>query len=182
MISFYIVLQICVNNGHHLTNAEIRLNSIRAAQNLSKFGIRKGDVFGLFAKNTEHLAAVTFAALLIGAPVNALDPRFKKGSWNYGFLSGSHCNAFCPFAADEIQHMFKLTSPKIVCCDVENYEILVAALKELDFDVPIFTFGGTVDGSIAIEELFDETGDEDYFVLDSIILFGNILHKNKRNF
>lgn len=158
--------EICANTGHHLTNAEIRLNTIRAAQNLSKFGIQRGDVFGLFAKNTEHLAAITFAALLIGAPVNALDPSFKKGYLN--FILRPVCTLERLFLdTDEIQHMFKLTSPKIVCCDVENYEILTVALKELDLDAPIFTFGGTVDGSISIEELFAETGDEDYFVLVS---------------
>lgn len=62
-----------------MTNAEIRLNSIRAAQNLIKLGIQFGDVFGFVAKNTKHLASIAFAALLVGAPINALDSRFKKG-------------------------------------------------------------------------------------------------------
>lgn len=64
-----------------MTNGEIRLNSIRAAQNLTTLGIRFGDVIGFVAKNTKHVASIAFAGLLLGAPINALDSRFKKGFW-----------------------------------------------------------------------------------------------------
>lgn len=60
--------------------------------------------------------------------------------------------------------MFSMTEPKIVFCDTDVYETVVIALKEIDLDVPIYTFGGKVGVSKDIEELLQETGDENNFM------------------
>lgn len=73
-------LQISVNNGIRMTNGEIRWRTIRAAQNLNKLGIEVNDVIQVIAQNHHYLAPIIFAALTIGAPVNAIDVRFEKGN------------------------------------------------------------------------------------------------------
>lgn len=62
-----------------MTNGEIRWRTIRAAQNLTKLGIGFDDVIQVIAKNHHYLAPIMFAALTIGAPVNAIDVQFTKG-------------------------------------------------------------------------------------------------------
>lgn len=62
-----------------MTNQETRQKSISVAQNLLKIGIAKNDVLGLFTRNSTYLAPVVFGSLLIGAPLNPLDPSYKKG-------------------------------------------------------------------------------------------------------
>lgn len=63
-----------------MTNGEIRWRTIRAAQNLTKLGIGFDDVIQVIAKNHHYLAPIVFAALTIGAPVNAIDVQFTKGT------------------------------------------------------------------------------------------------------
>lgn len=63
-----------------MTNGEIRLRTIRAAQNLTKLGIGFDDVIQVIAKNHHYLAPIVFAALTIGAPVNAIDVQYTKGT------------------------------------------------------------------------------------------------------
>lgn len=74
-----VIGQISDDTGIQLTNAEIRLKTIRAIQNLTKLGYKRGDIFGLAARNSHHLAPIVFAAMTIGAPVNTLDPSMAKG-------------------------------------------------------------------------------------------------------
>lgn len=60
-----------------LTNLEIKIKTIHAAQNLLKVGINIGDVVAVIARNHHYVAPVVFACLTIGAPVNTLDASFK---------------------------------------------------------------------------------------------------------
>lgn len=71
--------QISDHNGIQMTNGEIRLKSIRAAQNLLKLGYKQKDVFAFYTKNGHNLAPIVFGSLTIGAAINGLDPNFKKG-------------------------------------------------------------------------------------------------------
>lgn len=75
--------QINDNNGRQMSNAEIRVKSIRAAISLAEMGFGSGDVFGIISKNHHHLAPIVFAAACLAAPFNTLDPNFKKGIENY---------------------------------------------------------------------------------------------------
>lgn len=54
--------------------------TIRATINLMKLGYKTGDVFGIYCHNTEYLTPIVFAALTIGAAVNAIDINFKNGT------------------------------------------------------------------------------------------------------
>lgn len=71
------VVQISADNGIQLTNTEIRRKTIRVAQNLLKLNITKNDVLGFCTRNSHYLAPVVFGAMVIGAPVNPLDPSYQ---------------------------------------------------------------------------------------------------------
>ena len=136
------VFQISHHDGFSLTCHQARLNSIRIAQNLTKLGFGKGDVFGFLCDNGKNFPVTLFASLLIGAPVNPIDPRFKK---------------------DEIKNMFGQTVPKLVFCEAGAFETTKAALTELDNSAMIVTFGDKIGGATYIEDLLAPTGNEDSF-------------------
>lgn len=83
-----------------------------------------------------------FASICIACPINCLDPMFSK---------------------TEIVHMFSITAPKVVFCDVGVYELVHECLNELENDASVFTFGGQTDESISVEQLFEETPEETEF-------------------
>lgn len=60
--------------------------------------------------------------------------------------------------------MYTITRPKIIFCDIDVYETIVIALKEIDLDVPIFTMDGKIGDSKDVEELLQETNEENHFV------------------
>lgn len=118
-------------------------NTIRAAQNLQKRGYDPKQVFGLMAKNSQHIASVVFSSICIGCAVNTLDPTFGK---------------------TELIHMLKTTKPVLMFCDVEAYELVKECLTELGNDAKILTFGGSKGDAEPVENLFAETHRENEFV------------------
>lgn len=61
-----------------MTNGEVRSMSIRAAQHLQTFKLNSDDIIGFYVKNSENVAPILFAALLLGQPINAIDPLYIK--------------------------------------------------------------------------------------------------------
>jgi 4-coumarate--CoA ligase len=137
------ILHICHDDRISMTCEETRIASIRVAQNLTKLGFKKGDVFGFINSNSSKLPATIYGSLYIGAPINPLDVAFKK---------------------DDIKHIFGQTKPKLVFCDADFYEKVKMALSELENDATIITFHEKIDGVMNIQELFKETGNEDNFL------------------
>lgn len=127
-----------------MTYDEIRIKTIRAAQNLRKRGFKSKEVYSFIVGNTDELAPLLFATFCNGCSVNGLDPSFKK---------------------IELIHMLGLVKPDLVFCDIEVYDLVTACLKELKNSAKIFTFGGCKDDSEAVEVLFNETKNEDLFML-----------------
>lgn len=116
---------------------------IRVAQNISKLGFKEDDVLAVIARNSEHLAPIVFASMSIGCPVNALDPSFGKA---------------------EIVHMLRITKPKLIFCDVDKLPAVRESLKELEWNLIIFTFNGKTEDSRSVNELLVKTGREDEFL------------------
>lgn len=136
-------MQISEDNGIILTNAELYLKSVRAAQNLTKLGYVDGDIIGIVAKNSHQIAPIVFAALSIGCPINTLDPSWEEL---------------------ELKHMFGITKPKVIFCDVANVRVVTKSLEAINLSATIFTFGGSTDVSDSVETLFADTKIEDEFV------------------
>lgn len=126
-----------------MTFDEIRMETIRAAQNLQTRGYNQKQVFGIIAANSHHVAPVFFASIAIGSPIVAFDPSFGKA---------------------EIIHMLTITKPVIMFCDAICYEILSECLAELGNKAKVFTIGGQKGKSESIENLFKETGKEHEFM------------------
>lgn len=126
-----------------MTYDELRINTIRAAQNLQKRGHNSKKVFGFLAKNSHHLVPIVFASLAIGSPVNTLDPSFGK---------------------TELLHMLNTIKPDLIFCDFESYDLMKKCLDELERNTKIFTFGGSKDDSEQVEHLFEKTHNEIDFV------------------
>lgn len=126
-----------------MTFDEIRLKTIRAAQNLHDLGYESKQVFAFMVRNFHNVAPTIFGAMSIGCSVNTLDPSFGK---------------------TELLHMLGTTKPSLMFCDVESLELVKECLVELENEAKIFTFGGSEDGSEPVENLFAETGTEDGFM------------------
>lgn len=143
LIKLYLSKQISDNDGIRLTFEEIRIKSIRAAQNLQQRGYNSGKVFGILARNSHHLAPIVFASFNLGCPVSGLDTSFGR---------------------TELLHMLNITKPTILFCDVEKYDLVKECLIELESNAKVFTFGGSTYGSEPVENLFSDTKNERMFV------------------
>lgn len=122
---------------------EIRLKTIRAAQNLQQRGYGSKRVIGIMARNSHHLAPIVFASMCMGCPINTIGITFDK--------------------ADLIQNL-KTPEPVVVFCDIDVYSLLEECLNEVGSNAKIFTFGGFEGNSEQVENLFIETGKEKYFL------------------
>lgn len=81
--------------------------------------------------------------MAIGCPVNTLDPSFGKA---------------------ELLHMLKTIKPALMFCDIEAHDLVRECLTELGNNAKIFTFGGSINGSEQVSNLFIETFNESYFL------------------
>lgn len=143
ILSNILSFQISDNNGIEMTFDEIRLKTIRAAQNFQELGYQPKQVFAFMIRNSHNVAPIIFGAISIGCPVNTLDPSFGK---------------------TELLHMLGTTKPALMFCDIESYELVKESLIELENDAKIFTFGGSDGDSVPVEDLFAETGTETSFM------------------
>ena len=127
--------QICADTGIELKNGEIRLKAIRAAQNLSKLGVKKGDFVGVAVTNSENLAPIIFGCILIGAPFHTLAPSYQE---------------------DDLAYMMETTKPVLMLCDENNLAVVQKATKLANINPKIYVMSPEI-------ELVQPTGQEDEF-------------------
>lgn len=82
--------QINVKSGMKLTNGELRISTIRVAQNLQRLGIRSGDVVAVMAANRDFVSSVVIGAMALAAPVNILGVNFSTGIPYVGAIQYKH--------------------------------------------------------------------------------------------
>lgn len=138
-----IVIQISANNGMKLTCKEIHDQTVRIAQNLQKYNFKKGDVFSIISLNNHELASVIFAGLCLGNPINTLDTSFSEA---------------------EITHMLEITKPKAIFCEINIVNKVKRSLGKLNNNANIFTFNGSIDGTVPVSELSIPTECENDFM------------------
>lgn len=128
-----------------MTFNEIRLNAIRAAQNLQKRGFKPRQKFCLMTEINDHLLSILLASIGLACPFVPLSPILSK---------------------DEIVRILAKIKPTVIFCDVEAelYDLLKEALNELRLDIKVFTFKQHTDDVEFVESLFQETGEENTFV------------------
>lgn len=126
-----------------MTFEDIRIRTIRAAQNLQARGYTPKQVFGMISANSNQVAPIFFASIAIGCLPVALDPSFGKA---------------------EIIHMLSITKPTLMFCDIACYDLLIECLAELKNEAKVFTTGGQNGRSEPVENLFKGTGKEHEFM------------------
>lgn len=138
------MLQINDDTGRQMTFNEIRLNAIRAAQNLQKRGCKPRQKFGFMSGNNDDLFSILLASIGLACPIVPLSPILSK---------------------DEIVRILTKIKPSIIFCDAEAklFDLLKEALDELPFNIQVFTFEQHADDVDTVESLFKETGEENAF-------------------
>uniref|UniRef100_A0A8D7ZYL0 Luciferin 4-monooxygenase n=1 Tax=Culex pipiens TaxID=7175 RepID=A0A8D7ZYL0_CULPI len=138
-------IQIDADTGRSMTNGELQLRATRVAQNLKELGFCKGDMVTMACANSENVAPLAVGLLINGMPFNTLAP-------SYG--------------VDDMVHMMKITQPKLVFCDANNYETIKQAVALAVKDKPlVYVFeSGEMDGVNKVEDLLKVTGREQFFV------------------
>ncbi|XP_005183356.1 2-succinylbenzoate--CoA ligase-like [Musca domestica] len=111
------VIQIHDISGEKLTSGELLKCAEALTKHLWSFGLRPGDIIGLFANNWTQVTTLMVSSFLAGTPVNALYPGFDK---------------------DSVSLIYKVTRPKIIFCEVENYPIAKDIIRELQLEAKIF--------------------------------------------
>lgn len=138
------VTQIFHEENSKMTFNDLRISSVRIAQNLMKLGLRADDVVGVICKNSNEVTFLLTACILAGAPINPLDLSFSK---------------------EDFVYLFGQMQPKFVVCDVEILEDVKESLKELKNDARIFiTSKDKIEGILSFFDLLVPTGDEEDFV------------------
>ncbi|XP_062539037.1 uncharacterized protein LOC134207332 [Armigeres subalbatus] len=142
------VVQINADSGVKVTGAEMRLRSIRIAQNLIKLGysatkLGSEDKFAMIVRNGEHTASVAFACFALGIPVSTLDPTFDR---------------------DDLSHMLGIVKPKVIFCENEVLDTLFAACDAIAISPRVFLMEKDVEGYDHLNTLLEPTNNEEAFV------------------
>lgn len=133
--------QINDDTGEQHTFDELRLMSIRAAQNLRKREYGSEQVFGFITEHVTHLAPLIVAALCLGHPISAMN------QWKH-----------------DSTRILKTVEPSVIFCEARMYDMVVECMAEAGCNAKIFTFNGTKGSSEAVENLLEETGIEEDFM------------------
>lgn len=139
-------MKICIqiSDVERFTFDEIRLQTIRVAQNLQKRGYGTSrQTFGIIAGNVSHLAAVVFGSFCLGCPINTVYPTADKAFMIY---------------------TFRITQPSIIFCEINAYDLVKECFEEIGKSVKIFTFDGVRGDSETVECLLQETHNEEDFL------------------
>ncbi|XP_061386668.1 luciferin 4-monooxygenase-like [Musca vetustissima] len=133
-------IQIHDVSGEKLTGQQLLDHSRILSKNLMKLGLRKGDVIGLVASNWTHVTTLMLSSFLCGTPVNALYPGFDK---------------------DNVSMVYKVTQPKILFCDAENYKTALQVNDQLKLNAPVFVMNDNdvVEGVGHIKDLLKDEND-----------------------
>lgn len=126
-----------------MTFNEIRLQTIRAAQNLQKMGFGPRQTFSFIGNRGDEMVPVFLASLCMACTLVPL----------YHTLS-----------LKEIANILRKTKPAAMFCDASAYCSIKKIANELEWNMKVFTFDGAFDDAEPVSNLFIETGDEENFV------------------
>ncbi|XP_039494853.1 probable 4-coumarate--CoA ligase 2 [Drosophila santomea] len=124
-----------------------RLTRYQMLQNATKIGCylrdkcfkKETDLVGLMARNSTHVAAVAYGCLFNGTPFHAVNPSLEHNT---------------------IASLYKITRPRILCCDVADYE----KIKDIGASLGalIITVNGKLPGVMSVADLLQNPLPDDY--------------------
>lgn len=117
--------------------------SIRAAQNLQKYGIKMGDITCIVTNNAPFSVPIVVACAMIGSPLLILSLNYED---------------------DEITLLLKLTNAKIIFCDDFAIEKVQKIKVENEIGGNLVSLIDKVDGFDYVEQFLEATGHENDFV------------------
>lgn len=127
-----------------MTFNEIRLKSIRAAQNLQKNGFRPHEKFCFMTINNENLLPIVLASVGLACPIVPLFPILS---------------------IDEIVRILTKIKPSVLFCDASLYNHMTDAMNKLQFKMKVFLLDDVhFDNVETVMTLFQATGEENSFV------------------
>ncbi|XP_058834539.1 probable 4-coumarate--CoA ligase 1 [Topomyia yanbarensis] len=138
------VLQLDTDTSRQLIAQEMRLRSIRVAQNLTGLGFGKGDMAALVCSNSENLTSIALGLMIAGVPFITLPVGFN---------------------ATDLGHLMGLVQPKLVICDETIHKtVLEGAGQTLKIKPVIFVIESERESVRKVDELLGDTGSEAEFV------------------
>lgn len=125
------VLQVCDDDDIELTCSQVTEYMTNIAKNLVKLGYKGGDVAGLIARNSTFVAPTIFACFLLRLPINPVDTSFN---------------------VNKIVQIYRETKPKVIFCDHNNADKLIAALAILESEAQVVILTERIEGLSHISE------------------------------
>ncbi|XP_030080280.1 4-coumarate--CoA ligase-like 7 [Drosophila hydei] len=138
------VLQISDIDGVTVTSEQALTWAIRIAQFLKKRGFDHNSVVGIAAANSTYIMPLAVGCLFNTTPFHAISPMFDEGT---DFLY--------------IKFMFETTKPKLIFCDKQEYNKIVAATK--DWSPEVYTVSEPIEGKPSIQSLLEPTNTEKFY-------------------
>ncbi|KAG4065349.1 hypothetical protein HA402_012294 [Bradysia odoriphaga] len=129
------VIQTNHDDGVEITAGEMAKLGCQIAGGLLNH-LKIGDVIGIVCKNTSYVAPLILGGFLAGTPVSTVDPTYR---------------------ANEIDHVFSLTKPKIVFCDKDNLSEVKEGLRQCDIVCKVLTVDERVAGHDHLFDLYDSS-------------------------
>lgn len=126
------IIQINHTENVSLTSNNVFQLSTRIALSLIEKNVTQSDVVGIIATNTFIVMPLCFGCLFVGVPIHPLDVHFNKES---------------------IVHSWRKTKPKIIFAEGNMYNIVKAAVEELQLDSSIFTLNEHKENVPSIDDL-----------------------------
>lgn len=99
------------------TFEQIRLKTIRAAQNHQQRVYKPKQIFGIIAGNVAHLCAAVFASLCLGCPISTMTTSVEK---------------------QDLINIIQILKPNVIFCEVSMNDLVTECLTELGWNAKIF--------------------------------------------
>lgn len=138
------IFQICADDGTKLTAEELKISSIRVAQNLMKSDVRPNDVVCLITHQSHMTTILISGVIFCGALINPLDSQFDE---------------------KDIRVVCENLKPKIIICDPEAIPKIQKSLNEVKFVYSIYSTASASEESNFLKtvDLLKPTGNEESF-------------------
>ncbi|KAH8335683.1 hypothetical protein KR074_009241, partial [Drosophila pseudoananassae] len=134
------IFQISHTDNTRLTRSQMLQNAAKVGCYLRDQGFKKEtDIVGLMARNSTNVGALAYGCLFNGTPFHAVNPNLEQKT---------------------IDSLYRITKPRILCCDVTDYEKIKDIATSLGALVLIVN--GTVNGVMSVGDILQKPLPKDY--------------------